>query len=110
MSTVNVNVDDPMAFNPSVVTVQQSGTVHWEWTGSSRHSVTIDHQDTAKDYFDSGVHVGPHSFEHTFNKPGAYGYHCSVHGQLMRGTVFVDMPIADDPPADPTPNTPGRCI
>ncbi|MEU5841198.1 cupredoxin domain-containing protein [Rhodococcus sp. NPDC047139] len=69
-------------FEPMNVTVPVGGTVRWTFDdGGVLHHVGSDGE------FDSGI-TADGSFEHTFDTPGVYEYHCSVH-RYMTGTVTV---------------------
>ena len=69
-------------FGPMDVTVPVGGTVQWRFEdGGLLHHVGSD------GVFDSGI-TGEGSYEHTFDSPGVYEYHCSVH-RYMTGTVTV---------------------
>ncbi|HUK64232.1 MAG TPA: hypothetical protein VLV15_12890, partial [Dongiaceae bacterium] len=35
-------------------------------------------------------------FQHTFANAGSYGYHCTIHGTVMAGTVNVSAGSAND--------------
>ena len=37
--------------------------------------------------FESGTLASGNTFNHTFNTPGNYAYHCEEHGCEMAGTV-----------------------
>jgi plastocyanin len=80
------------SFSPGTKTVTPGTTVKWAWnscTGDpyngqtcAQHSVTFD-DGTGSAIQDEG------SFSKTFNTPGVYSYHCSVHGAAMTGTITV---------------------
>jgi plastocyanin len=85
-------------FTPQSKTVSVGSTVQWAWnscTGDGyggdvcvAHSVTFDDDDG------SGTRASPvqdhGTFARTFDTPGVYAYHCSVHGYLgMTGTITV---------------------
>lgn len=77
--TVNNNL-----FSPADMSVATGTTVTWQWAaGAVDHNVT----------FDDGDHSPTQSsgtFARTFNTPGTYPYHCTIHVALgMRGTVTV---------------------
>ncbi len=83
--TTNVQVVSN-TFNPDPVTIKAGDTVHWVW-GANDHSTTSD-----GGLWDSGVHNQPFTFDHTFNSPGNFGYHCTQHGSPgsgMHGTITV---------------------
>jgi hypothetical protein len=62
-------------------------TVTWEWTDRYYHSTTA-----ADGSWDSGPHVGPFSFSHTFTEVGTFPYSCSV------GHPSVDFMFSQPPP------------
>jgi plastocyanin len=74
-------------FDPKDVSVPLGGTVEWiDDTG--RHLVEADDGS-----FHSPILTAGSKFEHRFDKPGTYLYHCSFHGAAggkeMAGTVTV---------------------
>lgn len=79
---------EAFAFDPAAVEIETGTTVVWEWSG-----VYGAHNVVAEDgTFDSGDPVSEegHTFEYTFEEPGAYKYHCDPHeGQGMKGGVLV---------------------
>ena len=84
------------AFNPNPLTISLAsttgGTVQWfndDHTTSSYGSNAVTHNITADDgSFTSGELVAGASYSATFDTPGTYGYHCSIH-PTMKGTVTV---------------------
>jgi len=82
------------AFSPTSKSVAVGTTVRWAWnscTGDpyyggqtcTGHSVTFD-DGSGSAVQDQGT------FNRTFDTPGTYSYHCSVHGAaLMSGTITV---------------------
>jgi plastocyanin len=78
---VTVNVRDNLFVN-AAARVLAGGTVTWVWQGDNLHNVT----------FNGGPASGNQTegtFERTFDAPGVYQYLCTIHGQLMSGTVTV---------------------
>ena len=72
-------------------TINAGDTVHWVWK-TNAHSITSD----TGVWTDSGVHNSGFTFDLTFNTPGTFGYHCSVHGSVgsgMFGTIKVTAPL-----------------
>jgi plastocyanin len=57
--------------------------VTWANQDVVAHTVTADDGS-----FDSGSISPSSSYEHTFDRPGTYAYHCTIHAQ-MRGVVHV---------------------
>jgi len=74
-------------FEPKVLTVAPGTTVEWVNDGG-RHSVEADDGSFKSDTLKQGD-----KFEHKFDKPGTYAYHCEFHGEKggkdMAGTVVV---------------------
>ena len=74
-------------FEPKVLTVAPGTTVEWVNDGG-RHSVEADDGSFKSDALKQGD-----KFEHTFDKPGKYPYHCEFHGEKggkdMAGTIIV---------------------
>ena len=92
-------------YDPSAARLSTGDTVYWQWDGADRnHSVTAD--DGSFDS-DPGKTTGiSHStsdlFQHRFDNPGTWTYHCKVHS-FMRGRVEVEgTPVGQ---ADTTPPT-----
>ncbi len=87
-ATINV-VND--AFSPATTTVAAGTTVTWTWVaGAFNHNVVPDATEPPR----SGNPVNaPNSYQHTFNTPGTYRYHCEIHGAAggggMSGTITV---------------------
>ena len=69
-------------FDPTATTVASGTTVTWTWGGRVDHNVT----------FDDGATSGSKStgnYQRTFNTAGTYGYHCTIHGTAMSGSITV---------------------
>jgi plastocyanin len=79
---------DNFKFDPKEVKVKAGTVVTWTDSGG-RHTVTSD--DGA---FDSGTLTAGGSYQHKFEKPGVYPYHCMFHGERggkdMAGVVTVE--------------------
>ncbi len=71
------------AFDPATVTIGVGETVTWVNEDAARHNVVADNGEFSSDLFGQGE-----SFSFTFQAPGTYPYHCSVHPS-MTGTVIV---------------------
>ena len=81
VSTTNVTVANNY-FQPAATSVAVGSTVTWTWSGGVQHNVT----------FDDGVAsatLASGTYSRTFNTPGTYPYHCTIHGAMMSGTVTV---------------------
>ena len=74
-------------FEPKVLTVTAGTTVEWVNEGG-RHTVEADNGSFKSDVLTDGK-----TFEHMFDKPGTYAYHCSFHGESggkdMAGKIIV---------------------
>jgi plastocyanin len=62
------------AFMPSSLMIASGTTVTWTNTGNAPHTATADDGS-----FDSGQLTNGQTFSQTFNTPGTFTYHCSVH-------------------------------
>jgi plastocyanin len=73
-------------FDPAELEVAPGATVVWAWSSGGRiHNVTFEDGEESEDQ-SSGT------YERTFTEPGAYPYHCTIHGSPtsgMRGVVAV---------------------
>jgi plastocyanin len=84
-------------FQPQTVTINAGDTVVWTNNGQVQHTVTADDNS-----FDSGLLSPGQTFSQTFNTPGTFPYHCSIHGAAggigMSGTVVVQAAAAAPQP------------
>ena len=76
------------AFEPQVLTVTVGSTVTWINNGGMAHTTTSD-----TGLWDSGSLAPGDLFSQTFNAPGSYPYHCSIHGFAMSGVIVVTTQI-----------------
>ena len=75
-------------FDPDPVRVKAGTTVTWTNQDQILHTVTSGARGEADGTFDEKLD-GPGSVaEHTFNTPGTYAYHCSIHPG-MDGVVEI---------------------
>jgi plastocyanin len=71
-------------FNPGTRNIEDGTTITWTWnSGSTTHNVTFDDGPASADQ--SGG-----QYERTFNDPGNFPYHCTIHGSGMSGTIVVN--------------------
>jgi plastocyanin len=88
------------AYGPSQLDVLPGKTVSWSNVSQRTHTVTSD-----TGLFDSG-HLGPGGrFEFTFNLPGIYRYHCTIHSSIVgevdvRRVILGELPTAAVPVGD----------
>jgi len=89
----------PMSFIPATITINVGEQVVWKNTSSYFHNVVNDPQRAINRMdvsFPSGANafgsalLQPNAvFYHTFDRPGAYHYVCTIHETSMKGTVIV---------------------
>ncbi|MCA1834483.1 MAG: cupredoxin domain-containing protein [Actinobacteria bacterium] len=82
-AATDVTVGDNF-YSPVSVSVTAGSTVKWTSAGANPHTVTADGGSFASDTMNTGD-----TFQHTFNSPGTFPYHCKVHGSSMAGTITV---------------------
>ncbi len=85
---VTVGADNGLSYDPANVVIDVGTTVVWEWTGrgGGHDVVEVDDEVFASDLVDEAGHT----FEHTFEDPGAYEYVCTPHQtQGMNGRIEV---------------------
>ena len=80
-NTVNIK---SFSFQPATLNVPAGTTVTWHNQDNVQHTVTSDVQGL----FDSGTINTGKKFTYTFQAPGSYSYHCSIHPG-MKGTIVV---------------------
>ena len=85
VATKSYSIDiSNFAFNPASLSLKVGDSVTWTNKDSASHTVTSD----------SGSELGSNalsngqSYSHTFNTPGTYSYHCTIH-PMMTGTISV---------------------
>lgn len=89
-STVMIITDSSgaFAFSPASLTIKAGTTVIWKNVTTVGHTVTSDDGKS----FDSGsanpIAAQSGTFSFTFNTPGTFAYHCSIH-PFMKATVIV---------------------
>jgi plastocyanin len=78
------------AFVPESVTVQAGTTVIWTNQDSAPHTIVSDATPlfSLGAIFTSSQLAQGQQFSFTFNSPGTYLFHCSIH-PFMKGTVTV---------------------
>jgi len=73
---MTVSIQD-FSFDPGQITVAPGTTVTWTNEGPSPHTTTADDGS-----WDSGELQQGEDFSFTFDKPGTYTYHCSIHPDM----------------------------
>jgi len=79
---MTVSIQD-FSFSPAQITVAPGTTVNWTNEGPSPHTTTAD-----DGTWDSGTMEQGEDFSFTFDEPGTYTYHCSIHPD-MTATIKV---------------------
>jgi plastocyanin len=92
--TVAIDIKDDV-FAPATLTIFKGQTVQWTNRGGEPHTVTANPgtekcKATSGEAFGSSTMNPGDTFEHTFNTPGTFDYHCEVHGCPMKGSVTVE--------------------
>ncbi len=88
--TVMITTDSSgtFAFVPATITIKAGTTVVWKNVSVVAHTVTSDDGKA----FDSGlsnpIAAQTGTYSHTFNTPGTFPYHCTIH-PYMKATVIV---------------------
>jgi plastocyanin len=71
-------------YTPSTVNIMSGNTVSWTNDDSTEHAIISNEMPL----FDSGPISPGDTFDNTFDSPGEFGYHCSIH-PWMTGRVMV---------------------
>lgn len=80
-----VTIDD-FSFLPAGLTIEAGQTVRWTNEDGPTHTATADEGNGGE--FDSGNISTGDAFEHVFDEPGTYPYHCNIHPS-MTGEIVV---------------------
>src|SRR6188474_1779118 len=89
-------------FSPANVTVQTGSKVVWSNNSDAPHTVTAD--DSA---FDSGSFSENGTFEQTFNTPGEFAYHCTLHSYMHAKVTVVAATATEKTTVDAAAGTSG---
>lgn len=76
-------------FSPTLVHIPVGGTVVWVLR-QGLHSVTAD--DNSAEQFEQPAGSDWLPFVHTFDSPGQFGYHCTVHSGMSGQVIVEDEP------------------
>lgn len=71
------------SFQPRGISVRVGATITWTNLDMAPHSITAD-----DGTFDSGLISSDKVYSRTFDKPGIFHYHCTLHPAML-GTVIV---------------------
>ena len=78
------NPENDQSFVPQFISMPIESTVSWTNDDSIQHTITSDEEGL----FVSGPISPGDTFDNTFDTPGEFGYHCSIH-PWMTGRVMV---------------------
>jgi len=76
--------NNDQSFVPQFISMPIESTVSWTNDDSIQHTITSDEEGL----FVSGPISPGETFDNTFDTPGEFGYHCSIH-PWMTGRVMV---------------------
>ena len=82
VATTKVSMAKSYRFDPKTIEVKAGDTVTWTNNDNFTHTVKVDGQEDHKVGRGDSVSI-------TFDKPGSYGYVCTLHSKDMSGTVIV---------------------
>ena len=82
VATTEVSMAKSYRFDPKTIEIKAGDTVTWTNNDNFTHTVKVAGGEDHK--VDRG-----HSVSITFDKPGSYGYICTLHSKDMSGTVIV---------------------
>jgi plastocyanin len=78
------DLNNDQSFVPQFISMPIKSMVYWTNDDSIQHTVTSDEEGL----FDSGSISPSDTYDNTFDTPGEFGYHCSIH-PWMTGRVMV---------------------
>lgn len=79
-----------VSFNPDDVEITVGTRIRWSYVSGDPHTVTPDDPGQAGAWVGQNLGPGSQPFEHLFNTPGEYIYHCAPHrAQGMTGRIVV---------------------
>jgi plastocyanin len=81
-----VVIDDFTFGDGSPVEIQAGELITWQNDDSIRHTVT---DDTDNPEFSSDAIQPSDTFSITFDEPGSFKYHCSIHPDRMQGELVI---------------------
>jgi plastocyanin len=88
------------AFSPAALTIEAGTTVTWTNQDSATHTATADDGS-----FDTGNIAQGQSVSITFDTPGTFTYHCSIHPNMVASITVTEaggQPAPTEAPAAPT--------
>ena len=80
--------EDGLCYIPEAVTAEVGQTIVWRNGDAAFHSVTSGTYEEPDGLFDSGYMDPDTTFSYTFDAPGTYVYHCTLH-PWMSGVVDI---------------------
>ena len=89
-NSVTVHLTAGLRFSPATVTIAPGTTVRWINDAALGHTVTPDNAAQPGAWTSQALTTQNQVFDHTFNTPGTYNYHCEPHRlDGMTGVVVV---------------------
>ena len=85
-------------YGPQQLTIRRGATVRWHFADSQNHDVTL--ADGPEGFASPWLRRGD-KYSHTFQKPGTYLLHCSLHSAQMSQVVKVTRARPRPRDADP---------
>ena len=89
---------EPGCFSPNPLTIPAGASVTWTNDGSASHTATSD----SNAWTTAVLAPGQTSAAVSFQSPGTFTYHCSIH-PTMRGTIVVTAAATTPPTPRATP-------
>ncbi len=77
------------SFNPKNKTITAGTTITWVNKDSYDHTVTSGTPGHPDGKFSSGTLGSGAVYTHTFNTQGTFNYYCSIHQDIMTGSITV---------------------
>ena len=85
-NTKVISIQD-MQYTPASLTIDPGTKIAWINQDNTAHTITSDSKDGGQSW-DSGNIDQNKFYARTFNTPGTYTYHCTIHPN-MKGTIVV---------------------
>lgn len=86
-------------FDPAVIEIETGTTVTWHNTELADYPVVSGYHSVVADdgSFDSKKVAPGARWSFTFDKPGTYDYHCSIHPHMTGRVVVTGEPVKEEP-------------
>lgn len=77
------------SYNPKTKTITAGTEITWVNKDSYNHTVTSGTPGHPDGLFDSGTIGAGGTYKHKFSTAGTFNYYCSIHQDIMTGTIIV---------------------